>query len=90
MGLCAVATGVSVLYCLMVGMAQQPSGEGIGAMMLVVFSVPMVVVARTASDTTQHATPRNDEQPPARKSTQVSRFCNFGPPLETGFGGLWL
>ena len=35
--------GVSVLYCLLGGMAQQPSVEGIGAMMLVVFSVPMVV-----------------------------------------------
>jgi len=41
----------------------------------------------TTADTPQalHA-----EQPPAKKSPYLSRFCNSGQRLETGVGGLWL
>jgi hypothetical protein len=44
----------------------------------------------TIPDTTQSATRRNGEQPPARESAYLSVFCNIGQPLEAGFGGLWL
>src|SRR5215207_2451369 len=44
----------------------------------------------TTSDTTQCATLRNSGQTPAMKSAYLSRFCNSGQHLETGFGGLWL
>src|SRR5918994_3346039 len=44
----------------------------------------------TTSDTTQNATRRNGEQPLARKSAYLSRFCNIEQRLETGVGGLWL
>jgi hypothetical protein len=44
----------------------------------------------TTSDTTEDATYRNVEQPPARKSAYLSRFCNMQQPLEAGVGGMWL
>ena len=44
----------------------------------------------TTSDTTQSATPRNVGQPLAKKSANLSQFCNIRQRLETGVGGLWL
>jgi hypothetical protein len=44
----------------------------------------------TIPDTTQSATRRNGEQPPARESAYLSVFCNIRQRLETGIGGLWL
>jgi hypothetical protein len=41
-------------------------------------------------DTTQSEIYRNLWQPPARKTAYLSRLCNVGQRLETGFGGLWL
>jgi hypothetical protein len=41
-------------------------------------------------DTTQDATRRNSRQPSARKTAEISRFCNVRQHLEAGIGGLWL
>jgi hypothetical protein len=51
---------------------------------------PTVKVVDTTSDTTQSATPRNSERPPAKKSVYLSRFCNIWQRPETGVIGLWL
>ena len=44
----------------------------------------------TTFDTTQGATRRNSERPPAKKSAYISRFCNILQRPETHVGGLWL
>ena len=44
----------------------------------------------TTFDTTQSAIRRNSEQPSARKSAYLKRFCNVWQRLETGDSGLWL
>src|SRR5215207_6845593 len=41
-------------------------------------------------DTTERETCSNCEQPPARNSAYLSRFCNIRQRLETGVSGLWL
>jgi hypothetical protein len=41
-------------------------------------------------DTTERAIRRNSEQPRAKKSAYLSRFCNLPQHSETGDSGLWL